>query len=128
MLYIVIAVILFLSSIVSTYFSFYSYYAPDKSNALFMTFLIIGIICLLAGTVFVFLFINKKNEANLKDMTVITIAQRVASVKNCDKIVVLNEGEIASIGTHQELMATSPIYQDIYNSQLKRGDEANGWY
>ena len=68
MLYIVIAVILFLSSIVSTYFSFYSYYAPDKSNALFMTFLIIGIICLLAGTVFVFLFINKKNEANLKDM------------------------------------------------------------
>ena len=68
----------------------------------------------------------KAIEANLKDMTVITIAQRVASVKNCDKIIVLNEGEIASIGTHQELMETSPIYQDIYNSQLKRGDEANG--
>ena len=68
MLYIVIAVILFLSSVVSTYFSFYSYYAPDKSNVLFMTFLIIGIICLLVGTVFVFLFINKKNQANLKDM------------------------------------------------------------
>ena len=60
-------------------------------------------------------------------MTVITIAQRVASVVSCDKIIVLNEGEIASIGNHKELMATSPIYQDIYNSQLKRGEETNGW-
>ena len=68
----------------------------------------------------------KAIEASLKDMTVITIAQRVASVRNCDKIIVLNEGEIASIGNHDELMKTSPIYQDIYNSQLKRGDEING--
>ncbi len=60
----------------------------------------------------------------LSDMTIITIAQRVASVRNADKIVVLNEGEIASIGTHEELMKDSPIYIDIYNSQLKReGDE-----
>ena len=63
---------------------------------------------------------------SLKGMTVITIAQRVASVKNCDKIIVLNEGEIASIGNHDELMQTSAIYQDIYNSQLKRGDEIDG--
>ena len=68
----------------------------------------------------------KAIEASLKGMTVITIAQRVASVVSCDKIIVLNEGEIASIGNHKELMATSPIYQDIYNSQLKRGDETNG--
>jgi len=64
--------------------------------------------------------INKE----LSDMTIITIAQRVASVRNADKIVVLNEGEIASIGTHEELMKSSPIYIDIYNSQLKKeGDE-----
>ena len=68
----------------------------------------------------------KAIETNLKGMTVITIAQRVASVVTCDKIIVLNEGEVASIGNHKELMATSPIYQDIYNSQLKRGDEING--
>lgn len=60
---------------------------------------------------------------NLKDMTIITIAQRVASVKNADKIIVLNEGEIASIGSHDELIKTSPIYIDIYNSQLKKEGE-----
>ena len=68
----------------------------------------------------------KAIESSLKGMTVITIAQRVASVVACDKIVVLNEGEIASIGNHKELMETSSIYQDIYNSQLKRGDDING--
>ena len=56
-------------------------------------------------------------------MTIITIAQRVASVKNADKIIVLNDGEIASIGSHEELMKSSPIYIDIYNSQLKREGE-----
>ena len=63
--------------------------------------------------------INKE----LKDMTIITIAQRVASVRNADKIVVLNEGKIADIGTHEELMVNSPIYIDIYNSQLKKEGE-----
>ena len=56
-------------------------------------------------------------------MTIITIAQRVASVRNADKIVVLNDGAIASIGTHDELIQTSPIYIDIYNSQLKKEGE-----
>lgn len=65
----------------------------------------------------------KAINENLKDMTIITIAQRVASVKNADKIVVLNDGEIASIGTHDELMQNSSIYQDIYNSQLKKDGE-----
>ena len=66
----------------------------------------------------------KAINEELKDMTIITIAQRVASVRNADKIVVLNDGEIASIGTHDELMKSSPIYIDIYNSQLKKeGDE-----
>ena len=66
----------------------------------------------------------KAINTELKDMTIITIAQRVASVRNADKIVVLNEGEIVSVGTHDELMKNSPIYIDIYNSQLKKeGDE-----
>lgn len=65
----------------------------------------------------------KAINKDLSDMTIITIAQRVASVKNADKIVVLNEGKIASIGTHDELMEKSPIYIDIYNSQLKKEGE-----
>lgn len=65
---------------------------------------------------------NALNE-NLKDMTIITIAQRVASVKNADKIVVLNDGKIAAVGTHEQLMNESDIYQDIYNSQLKKDGE-----
>ena len=65
----------------------------------------------------------KAINKDLKDMTIITIAQRVASVRNADKIVVLNDGAIASIGTHDELMKTSPIYIDIYNSQLKKEGE-----
>ena len=65
----------------------------------------------------------KAINRELQDMTIITIAQRVASVKNADKIVVLNDGAIASIGTHEELMKSSPIYIDIYNSQLKKEGE-----
>ncbi|MBQ8293199.1 MAG: ABC transporter ATP-binding protein [Bacilli bacterium] len=65
----------------------------------------------------------KAINKDLSDMTIITIAQRVASVRNADKIVVLNDGKIASIGTHEELMESSPIYIDIYNSQLKKEGE-----
>ena len=65
----------------------------------------------------------KAINENFKDLTIITIAQRVASVRNADKIVVLNDGKIASIGSHDELMKTSAIYQDIYNSQLKKDGE-----
>ena len=65
----------------------------------------------------------KAINESLKDMTIITIAQRVASVRNADKIVVLNDGEIASIGSHDELIKSCPIYQEIYNSQLKKDGE-----
>lgn len=65
----------------------------------------------------------KALNEQLKEMTIITIAQRVASVRNADKIIVLNDGEIASVGTHDELMKNSPIYQEIYNSQLKKDGE-----
>ena len=51
--------------------------------------------------------------------TKILIAQRIASVQNADRIVVLDGGTIAACGSHKELMATSPIYRDIYDSQLR---------
>ena len=57
------------------------------------------------------------------DVTKIIIAQRIASVRNADRIAVLDGGTIAACGTHAELMAESPIYRDIYDSQLKEEDE-----
>ena len=57
-------------------------------------------------------------------MTKIIIAQRIASVRRADRIVVLEEGRIAACGSHDELMETSSIYQDIYMSQLKTNPEA----
>ena len=55
----------------------------------------------------------------LADTTVFIIAQRISSVVNADMIVVLDEGAVESVGTHQELMASSPIYREIYTSQVE---------
>lgn len=57
---------------------------------------------------------------NKKDITKIIIAQRVASVKNADRIVVMDNGKLADVGSHEQLMITSSIYKDIYDSQLKK--------
>ena len=53
------------------------------------------------------------------EMTKIIIAQRIASVRNADRIMVLDRGKILAIGTHDELMKSCDLYQDIYRSQLK---------
>jgi len=58
----------------------------------------------------------------VKDATVILVAQRVASVMNADKIIVLDEGRIVGIGTHRELMETSEVYREIVFSQLSEED------
>lgn len=54
-----------------------------------------------------------------KDMTTIIIAQRISSVEHCDKIVVLNDGKIDAVGTHEQLLKTNQIYQEVYHSQQK---------
>lgn len=62
----------------------------------------------------------KALKENYDDITIFLVAQRVASVTGAEKIIVLDEGKIAAVGTNEELLATSSIYQDIYNSQLKK--------
>ena len=62
----------------------------------------------------------------MRDRTSFVIAQRISTVLTADKILVLDDGRIAAEGTHQELLAASPIYQDIYESQLGNGVASNG--
>ncbi len=59
----------------------------------------------------------------LKDTTTFIIAQRISSVKDADRIIVLSDGRISAVGTHEELLAASGEYQEIYESQL--GKEAD---
>ncbi|GAA4834134.1 ABC transporter ATP-binding protein [Paenibacillus vulneris] len=62
----------------------------------------------------------------MRESTCFLIAQRISSVLDADKILVLEEGRIVAEGTHQELIRTSPEYQDIYNSQIGKGAVAHG--
>jgi len=68
----------------------------------------------------------KAMRDNIADTTKIVVAQRIATAKNADKIVVLDGGTIIACDTHENLLANCEIYQDIYNSQLKREGDING--
>ena len=67
----------------------------------------------------------KEMNEKLATTTKIVVAQRIATAKNADRIIVLDNAKIVAFDTHERLMETSPIYQDIYNSQLKREGEDN---
>ncbi len=62
--------------------------------------------------------------AETKDAAVLIIAQRVSSIRHANQIIVLHEGRMAGIGTHEELMKTCKVYQEIYESQTKEVQEA----
>ena len=55
----------------------------------------------------------------IPDTTKIIIAQRISSVQDADKIIILNNGEIDAVGTHEQLLKENKIYQEVYYSQQK---------
>lgn len=63
--------------------------------------------------------IQRAFKEELGNTTTIIIAQRIASIQNADRIIVMHEGQIESLGDHETLLRTSPIYQEIYESQQK---------
>ena len=66
--------------------------------------------------------IRKALREKLPDITKIIIAQRISSVKDADKIIVLNDGKITGIGTHRELVNSCEEYREIYLSQTDGGE------
>ncbi len=68
----------------------------------------------------------RSSLAKISGMTQIIIAQRILSVQDCDLIVVMENGTIASMGSHEQLLKTCAIYREIYESQQKGGEEKHG--
>lgn len=67
--------------------------------------------------------IRKAFRENLSDVTTFIIAQRISSVQDADRIIVMDGGKITDMGTHEELLEKSNIYREVYDSQQKGGDE-----
>jgi len=68
--------------------------------------------------------IRKSFKETIPDTTKIIIAQRISSVQDADKIIVLNDGEIDGFGTHEELLKSNDIYREVYESQVKGDDDS----
>lgn len=67
--------------------------------------------------------IRKAFREDIPDITMLIISQRISSIEDADRIVVLDDGKINGIGTHAELLKTNEIYQEVYRTQVKGGDE-----
>jgi ATP-binding cassette subfamily B protein len=68
--------------------------------------------------------IRKAMATELKDTTKIIIAQRIASVEDADQIIMLDDGHIQAVGTHQQLLDSCPRYQELYAAQLRKEEQA----
>ena len=65
--------------------------------------------------------IRKGLKEDLPEMTKIVIAQRISSIEDADKIIIMDNGEINAVGTHDELIKSNKIYQEVYYSQNRVG-------
>lgn len=63
-----------------------------------------------------------KADRDISQSVVVIVAQRVSTVTNADQIIVLDDGKVAGVGTHQELLADNEVYQEIVHSQMKEGE------
>lgn len=70
--------------------------------------------------------IRKAFREDIPDITKLIISQRISSIEDADRILVLDDGKINGIGTHAELLKTNEIYQEVYRTQVKGGDEDAG--
>ena len=70
--------------------------------------------------------IRKAFREEIPDTTKIIIAQRISSIQDADRIIVLDNGRMESVGTHEELLDGSPIYREVYESQTKEGGNDEG--
>ena len=67
--------------------------------------------------------IRKAFREDIPDTTKLIIAQRITSVKDADRIIVMEEGCVDGFGTHEELLAGNDIYREVYESQTKGGGD-----
>ena len=68
--------------------------------------------------------IRKAFKEEIPDTTKFIIAQRVSSVMESDQIILMKNGTVSDVGTHEELLARNPVYQEVYYSQNKIGGDA----
>ena len=66
------------------------------------------------------MLVRKAIKENLDNKTIVIVAQRIGTIKDADKIIVLNDGEIAGMGTHAELLNSCELYKEIALSQLSK--------
>ena len=68
--------------------------------------------------------LRKAISKEIKNRTILVVAQRIATIVNADQIVVLDQGKVVGIGTHRELLADCPVYREIATSQLSEEELA----